>query len=137
MGKHGGKSARTERRRSCCNTTKTMGTTSTMPKGELPSPPYNLTLMLLMIKRHGVNSSMLCKKYGLNKVSLAKIKNGERLNYAHEAYFNSMLNELLMLSDQYKMAMDVDRHREVRDFMLDILLMEHGFVRNRSPALKP
>ena len=48
-----------------------------------------------------------------------------------------MLNELVMLSDRYKMAMEVDRHQEVRDFMLDILLMEHGFVRNRSPALKP
>ena len=108
-----------------------------MPKGELPSPPYNLTLMLLMIKRHGVNSSMLCKKYGLNNHSLSKIKRGERLNYAHEAHFNAMLNELVMLSDRYKMSMDDDRHREVRDFMLDILLMEHGFVRNRSPALKP
>ena len=68
---------------------------------------------------------------------LSKIKRGERLNYAHEAHFNAMLNELVMLSDRYKMSMDDDRHREVIDFMLDILLMEHGFVRNRSPALKP
>ena len=106
-------------------------------KDDASSLPYNLTLMLLMLKRHGVNSSMLCKKYGLNNHSLSKIKRGERLNYAHEAHFNAMLNELVMLSDRYKMAMDVDRHQEVRDFMLDILLMEHGFVRNRSPALKP
>ena len=98
-------------------------------KDDASSLPYNLTLMLLMLKRHGVNDSMLCRKYGLNKVYLSKIKRGECLTYAHEVYFTALLKELVSLSAQYKMIMDSDRYREMESFMLEVLLTERGIFR--------
>ena len=95
-------------------------------KDDASSPPYNLTLMLLMLKRHGVNDSMLCRKYGLNKHSLSKIKRGECLTYAHSDYFEKLLNALESVLDQYEIEKDVDCYREVKDFVLEVYRMEHG-----------
>ena len=103
-----------------------MGTTSTMHKGEPPSPPYNLTLMLLMLKRHGVNDSMLCRKYGLNKHSLSKIKRGERLVRNHSDHFEKLLDALESLLYKYEMTMDAGCYQEVKDFVLEVYRMEHG-----------
>ena len=98
-------------------------------KDDASSPPYNLTLMLLMLKRHGVNDSMLCKKYGLNKHSLSKIKRGECLTYAHSDYFEKLLNALESVLDQYEIETDVDCYREVKDFEHEVLRMEHGWFK--------
>ena len=101
-------------------------------KDEASSPPYNLTLMLLMLKRHGVNDSMLCRKYGLNKHSLSKIKRGECLTYAHSDYFEKLLNALESVLDQYEIEKDVDCYREVKDFEHEVLRMEHGWFKESA-----
>ena len=95
-------------------------------KDDASSPPYNLTLMLLMLKRHGVNDSMLCRKYGLNKHSLSKIKRGECLVRNHSDHFEKLQDALESLLDKYEMTMDAGCYQEVKDFVLEVYRMEHG-----------
>ena len=69
---------------------------------------------------------MLCRKYGLNKVSLTKIKRGERLVRNHSDYFENLLDALESVLDKYEIAMDASCYQELKDFVLEVYRMEHG-----------
>ena len=83
-----------------------------------------LIMLTYLDKKYEFLDSLLERKYGLSRMSLAKIRKGGDLPLAHNHYFCTLLAMLDALRQRYHVAMDADSHREVKDLMFEVMKRE-------------
>lgn len=83
-----------------------------------------LMMLTYLDKKYEFLDSRLERDYGLSRMSLAKIRKGGDLPLAHNHYFRILLAMLEALREGYRVTMDVDSHREVKNLMFEVMKRE-------------
>lgn len=83
-----------------------------------------LMMLTYLDKKFEFLDSLLERKHGLSRMSLAKIRKGGELPYAHEHYFKVLLGMIESLRMKHYEAKDAEQHREVKDFMFKVMKRE-------------